>query len=267
MSDLATRTLAPLVANTSKRLGVDLPQPVLDAMATANTLRTARRSLFNDVPDLTTAVASAVLANKDPLASKDVQRALLAQQLDAVNIESRLSNRADDFAAAAVLENAPAIIDSWRPIVENADEALREFRTLAPGADLFDIALGARLPARTLTPWGRARESAALLEILAKGWRQLAKATSVHMPDGAQPLIFADLSLEQLAQLDRNAKADDVVRLDVSLQLADFGTYAERVARLLQDRRDAQAYEDNAPARAREERRKLMAIRIPAGTP
>jgi hypothetical protein len=265
MSDLSTRTLAPLIANTSKRLGVDLPKPVLEAIESANTIRSARRSIVQDVPNLTAAVATAVLANKDPLASKDVQRALLVGQLDAANIEIRLGNHADDRAASAIIEHSEAIVDTWRPIVERANEALIEFRTIAPGVDMFDDHLATRLPAASLTPWGRARECAAHLEILAKGWQQLAQAAGVHiLPNAGRPLIFADVPLDLLSQLDNNAKAGDVVSLDVPLDLANLDTYAERAARITRERQEAQQFLDNAPERAREERRKTFGmVRIP----
>lgn len=264
MSNLETRTVAPIVSATSKRLGVELPEPVAEAIATGQRLRDAEREGYLEAPDLGASVAAAILAGKNPLASKDVQHSILAEQVRS-RIGDRLSHHGHQLAADAILEHADAVIDSWRPTVEQADEALSAFREAAPGADLFDDTLATSLPAHALTPWGRAREAVSLLDQLGKGWTAIATAGSIYMPHGARPLIVADVPLEQLLTLGRNPQCSDVARIDVPLSLANTATFTERVARLARERAEHQEYVANAPERAREERRKLVAMRIPAG--
>lgn len=262
MSDLATRTTAPLVVATCKRLGVDVPEVLADALATANRLRSDRRA-FDDAPDLTAAVAAAIWAGKDPFTSKDVQRAALAVQFKEMNMGHRLGGYADQHATAALVEHADAVIEAWRPVVEKADLAFRRFRELVPGVDPLGPDMPTGLPTAALTPWGEAREAAALLEQLGKGWQALASIGAAYIPQGGRPLIVADVPLEQLAQLGTNPKCDDVARLDIPLDLADTKTYAERVARLAREQQEQQSHAAGAPQRAREERRRLMGIKIP----
>jgi hypothetical protein len=270
MSDLATRTLAPLVLATSRKLGVELPKPVAEAIATADRLRSARRdAVVPAAPDLAAATAIALLADKNPLDSKDVQRALLARQYETVNIGALLESHAHQIAAEAILEHAGAVIETWRPTVERADQALQEFRDLAPAADLTDNNLASSLPAHALTPWGRARESVALLTHLEQGWQAIAAAANVRVLPSERPLIVAALStaqLAQLAQLGDRPGCDAAARLGVPLELADLATYAERAARLVGERQDQADYEAAAPERRREERRRVMGVlRVPSG--
>lgn len=262
MSDLATRTAAPLVVATSRRLGVDLPKPLEAALDAADKLRRGRveNHLGSSVDaDLTDALAKAVWAGRDPLADKAVQRAALAAQLMSANIGPRLEGYAAQHAADALSEHADALVETWRPVVERIDKAFARFRKLAPGADLLDKHLPTGLPTKALTPWGEAKEAAAQLDQLGKGWTALAAAASLYMGDNStRPLIVADLALEQLDTLGNRAKPIDVASLDVSLDLASLDTYADRLARLVKARGERVAYDAAAPERVREKRRQLM---------
>lgn len=267
MRDIETRTLAPLVAATTKRLGADLPAPVAEAMETAQRLRSVDLSEVTEGPDLGAAVAAAVLAGRSLLSDKAVQRAMHAKALSDERLGERLAAHAAWLAAEAVIKHAGAVVDAWRPAVERANEALQDFRSAAPGADLTDDTLASRLPALALTPWGRAREATALLGQVEKGWTALARAAGVSMPHfGGRPLIVADLSLEELDVLGAGAHADAVAKLDVPLDLADLTTYADRTARLAESLQGRADYDAAAPDRAREERRRTFAIRVPAAS-
>jgi hypothetical protein len=255
MSDLATRTAAPLVLATSRKLGAEIPAALAEKLADVDRLRTERRSL-RDVPDVAAAVADAILAGRDPLASKDVQRAALATTLNGLNISSRLDEHAHNMAAAALLEHADEVIDTWRPTVERADKALKRFREFVPAGDPRADGLPTGLPAKALTPWGEAREAADLLEKIGQGWIALASVGAARIGTaGGRPIIVADLSAEQVRQLGTSPKCIDVTRLDVALDLASTATYAERSERLAREEREQQAYTAAAPDRAREQRR------------
>ncbi|GAA1446406.1 hypothetical protein GCM10009641_69900 [Mycobacterium cookii] len=259
MSDLATRTALPFVVATTKRLGATLPPKLAEALESVERLRTERRA-FKDVPDITAAVAASILAGKDPLASKDVQRAAIAQQLIDLNIEHRLNEHAHQRGANALLEHADAVIDSWRPAVEKAEAALRRFRDLVPGVSPLDDGLPVGLPTQALTPWGEAREAAAIVEEVGKGWHALANLGAAYVGQHGRPIMVADLTYEQVQGLGTTPKCIDVIRLDVPIELASTTTYAERAARIAQGAQDHQNYEAAAPERAREERRQQMGV-------
>jgi hypothetical protein len=261
MNDLATRTAAPLIAATSRRLGVDLPKPVAEALEAATKLRdSAWEQRLGDTTDVATAVAEAIWADRDPLASKAVHRALLATQLSHADVEAALRNHADQHTADAIIEHADAIIDTWRPAVERAEQAFARFREMAPGVDPLDQHLPAGLPVRALTPWGEAKEGAALIEQVAKGWHAFATVGAARLLHNTRPLIVADLTLEQLEGLGTRAKVEHVAALDVTIELASIETFTNRVDRLERARAERADYEAAAPERAREERRRTLAI-------
>lgn len=255
MTDLATRTAAPLVLATSRKLGVEVPAGLAEKLADVDRLRSERRTL-RDVPDVAAAIADAILAGKDPLASKDVQRAALATTLSNLNIESRLDAHAHEMSARALLEHADDVIDSWRPVVERADKALKRFRELVPNGDPRADGLPTGLPTQALTPLGEAREAADLLEKVGQGWVALASigAANVDGP-GGRPIIVADLSAEQVSRLGSKAKCIDVTRLDVTLDLASTTAYTQRAERVAREQQEHAAYIAAKPDRAREERR------------
>lgn len=259
MSDLATRTALPFVVATSKRLGATLPPKLTEALESADRLRSERRAL-RDVPDITAAVAASILAGKDPLASKDVQRAALAHQLNDLNIENRLNDHAHQRGANALLEHADAIIDSWRPAVEKAEQALQRFRDLVPGVNPLEDGLPTGLPTQALTPWGEAREAAAIVDEVGKGWHALASIGAAYIGQHGRPIMVADLSYDQVTSLGGNPKCIDVVRLGVPIELASTTTYAERAARLAEGAQERRAHDAAAPERAREERRQQMGV-------
>ncbi|WP_210441513.1 hypothetical protein [Nocardioides xinjiangensis] len=259
MSDLATRTAAPLVTAASRKLGIDLPADLATALAEADRVRSGRH-LHHETPDVAAAVADAILANKDPLSSKDVHRAALAATLLDLNIDNRLDGHATKLAAAALREHADAVIDTWRPVVERINAALQRFREHVPAGDPRADGLPTGLPAKALTPWGEAREALDKLDTIAQGWIALANVGAPYAGgmNVTRPLIVADLNLEQLDSLGTNPKCPDVTRLDVPLELASTAAYAERVARIQREKTQRQAYEAAAPERAREQRREQV---------
>lgn len=266
MNDLATRTAAPLVAATSRRLGVDLPKPVTEAMEAAAKLRNRAQAdwLGHANQGITEAVAEALWAGRDPLASKAVQRALLAMQLSQANVAEPLRNHADQHAANAIIEHADAIIDTWRPAVDRAAQAFTRFRQVAPGVNPLEKGLPTGLPTQALTPWGEAMEGAALIESVVKGWLAFANAGAIQVPLNTQPLIVADLTLEELDSLGTRAQAKGVAGIDVPIDLASIQTFAERVQRFQRARAERAAFEAAAPERAREERRRVLGlVKIP----
>lgn len=259
MTDIATRTAAPLVLNVSRKLGVEIPKALAEALDEAATLRT--REVIPATPSVPEAVAQAVLAGRDPLTSKEVQRAALALTLSQLNLEHRLREYADERAAAALREHADAVIDTWRPTVERIDQAFANFRALVPGVDPLAEHLPTGLPTKALTPWGEAKEAAALLEQIVKGWQAIASVGTANIRESRHRLlIVADCTPEQMTELGTRAKPQDVARFDLPLDLASVQTFAERVKRMDQALEASHEYAAAAPERAREERRRQFGM-------
>lgn len=237
-----------------RHVGADLPAATLKAISTADALRKISvDDVVGEGPALADAVAAAVRAGTEPLASPDVQRALHAEHMAQVNITARLGDLGNREIIAALTEHADAIIETWRPVAEQAGEALAAFRAIAPGADITDATIASRLPARALTPWGAARDATARLEQVAAAWTQLAEITShAYIHHGNRPLILADLDFDQLDQLGHNPKPGTVAQLDVSIELATAAEFAERAARINAARAEHGAERAAAPARAQE---------------
>jgi hypothetical protein len=258
MSDLATRTSTALVAATSRQLGVTLPEKLQRAIDDANTLR-EHGAQFNAQP-VAQAVAEAVLANRDPLTSKAVQNAVLAATLGQLNLEAQMSQYAFSLSAHALRECADEVIDTWRPAVQAIGQTFANFRDIVPGVDPLSADLPTGLPTRALTPWGEAKEAAARLGSIVKGWQSIASLCGVSVDTFNRPLILAELSLEQLREMGDRPKPEAVARFDVPVDLASLSTFHERLQRLTDERNAQQAYADAAPERAREDRRKAMGV-------
>lgn len=248
----SNRTAISMFNQYLRHVGADLPPAARKAVASAEALRKiSADQVIGEGPSLADAVAAAVRAGTEPLASTDVQRALHAEQMAQANISARLDALAAREVVAALTEHAEAIIETWRPVTEQAGEALAAFRAIAPGADITDAGIATQLPARALTPWGAARDAVDRLEHVAAAWAQLAEITGhAYIHNGNRPLILADLDFDQLDQLGHNPRPGTVAQLDVPIDLATAAQFGERAARINAARADHVAEQASAPARA-----------------
>jgi len=233
----ATRTTLAAITGLARQLGTDLPDAVTAAAADLQTLRTARPSHNDDVPDIGTAYADAILAGRDPLASKDVQRAVLFASVSQMNIDNRLEIEGCNRVATALEQHADEIIETWRPAVAMATAAIDSFMFIAPGADLSDPDIARKLPAVALTPWGEARNALADLAKIAQVWLTLAQATGLRARlQGCRPLIFADLSYEAVQSKGHDPQAEVAALLTAEVELASRATFEARAAAFADER-------------------------------
>lgn len=248
----SNRTAISMFNQYLRHVGADLPPAARKAVASAEALRKiSAEQVVGEGPTLADAVAAAIRAGTEPLASADVQRALHAEQMAQANIGARLDDLAGREVVAALTEHADAIIETWRPVTEQAGEALAAFRAIAPGADITDTGIATHLPARALTPWGAARDAVVRLEQVAAAWAQLAEITGqAYIHHGNRPLILADLNFDQLDQLGHNPKPGTVAQLDVSIDLASPEVFTERASRMNEARAEQHAQQAAAPALA-----------------
>lgn len=255
MSQLATRTAAPLIESTTRALGATLPDNVAAAIAAARGRAHDHARHFEPAAvDLTAAIAAAVDEERDPLDCDRVRRAFMAHQLIEAKVPERLATLAQERAAAVIVDSVDQILDAWRPAVKKADKALSDFRKHAPGGDPTSEDYPRGLRPAALTPWGMAKESAHVLEQVAQGFNALASLGAVR-PTEWRPLILADLSAAQLDTLGRRARATAVLSLDVHLDLPTADAYHQRLERIDRERGEQQRWESAAPQRARQERR------------
>lgn len=234
-----------------RHLGLTLPKPFTAALEQAEQDISPSKMQY-DPSALAQAVADCLTADKDPALDKKVQVELVREQLHRVNIADALAARIAASRAVALTTHTPAVVEVMRPAVEQADEHLAALHDVAPSLDLTDVSAASRLKPAQLSLWGYAREAVAALQRIEQVWIQLAQASgrAQVMPE-FRPLILADLDATALQRLGRKPDTAAVAHTGHRLSLASFDTYAERVARVLEQRReqDQRAEAERMPAR------------------
>ncbi|GIF06361.1 hypothetical protein Asi03nite_38990 [Actinoplanes siamensis] len=93
-----------------------------------------------------------------------------------------------------------------------------------------------------MATWGAAREYAHRAELVAQCWlvvAQVGRLANVH--HDKRPLVLADLTAEQLAELGYRPKAEAVIEAGHRLSLASPQEFAARCQRVDEQRRQAAA--------------------------
>lgn len=239
------------ITQTARQLAAPLPQDLTDAHTQLVALQGKLPERPRDTAALAAALVAAMEAGHDPLTDRAVTRELAARQLASLEPSLMIQAHIDQQVAALLFRHADTIIDTWRPLIDQANEALTEYRAVCPGIDLGDTdTVGSLLP-RQMTPWGRAREAMMTLDRIAQAWTTLCTATGLARIDvTARPLMFADLTLDQLDTLGDRPNPTAVTGLDVTLNLASPDEYQRRSAALEHARQQRRQADDQAAARA-----------------
>lgn len=240
-----------IITQTARQLNTPLPPELTDAHTTLLALQGKLPERRPDDTALTAALVAAMEAGRDPLTDKAVTRELAAKQLAALEPSLMIQAHIDQQVAALLFRHADTIIDTWRPLIDEANEALTEYRAVCPGVDLSDTNTVSSLRVQQMTPWGRAREAVMTLDRIAQAWTTMCTAAGLARIDvSARPLIFADLTLDQLDTLGDRPDPTAVSGLDVTLNLASPDEYQRRTTTLDSDRQRRRQTDDQATARA-----------------
>ena len=121
--------------------------------------------------------------------------------------------------------------------IDRADATLEEARERIPGLDLRDDDAVRSMAPEQMALWGRAREALAHVERVAQTWGLIVRACELGTaPPHRRPLVIAQLSLAELTALGHQPAATAAVHAGHRLSLATPETFAQRLARLEDDR-------------------------------
>ncbi|MDO9498108.1 MAG: hypothetical protein Q7J48_20560 [Nocardioides sp.] len=233
----ATRSALMITRQHFPHLGLELPAGLMADLAEIDRVFANRDVFDSSRRSLAEAVANAMAAGKDPAADKTVISCLAREQMRLMNVGNELSDLAEDRRADALRSHVDAIFELLSGTVERADETLAEVRERIPGLDLKDEDIVRTLAPEQMALWGRAREALAHVERVAQIWGLLVFACGLGaLPPHRRPLVIAELSLSELNALGHQPVATAAVHAGHRLSLATPDTFAERLARLEDDR-------------------------------
>lgn len=194
-----------------------------------------------DRDELATALATAVLENRDPLADETVKRATLRASLKDLGYGTLLAGYAEKQRVEVLRKYLPALIKTWAKVVAEADQIIEQARHLIPGLNLTDGNQIHRLEPAQMSTWGEAKAAAQRAANITETWSMCALATNTaRIQPGTHALILADLTAPDLDNLGHQPKTEDVIRAGHSLALATIDDYKQRITRIEAQRQAAQ---------------------------
>lgn len=233
----ATRSTLMIIRQHSPHLGLELPDGLIADLAEIDRVFADRDVLNSSRRALTEAVAAAMAAGKDPATDKAVIAHMAREQMRLMNLDNDLSALAEDRRADALRSHADAIIELLAGVIDRADVTLAEARERIPGLDLNDDDRVRTMAPEQMAWWGRAREALAHVERVAQIWAMLVSACELGtLPPHRRPLLIAELSLSELNALGHQPAAVAAVHAGHRLSLATPDAFAERLARVEDDR-------------------------------
>ena len=233
----ATRSALMIIRQHFPHLGLELPDGLTADLAEIDRVFADRDALNGSRRALTEAVADAMSAGKDPATDKAVIVELAREQMRLMNLGNDLSALAEDRRADALRGHADAILELLSEVIDRADETLAEARERIPGLDLNDDDAVRNMAPEQMALWGRAREALAHVERVVQVYGMLVGAVGLGvLPPHRRPLVIAELSLSELNALGHQPNAIAAVHAGHRLSLATPETFAERLARVEDDR-------------------------------
>lgn len=233
----ATRSALMIIRQHFPHLGIELPRGLAADLAEIDRVFGSQDVLTSSRRTLAEAVADALAAGKDPATDKAVLAHLAREQMRLMNLDGELADVAEDRRAAALRSHADAILELLAEVVDRADETLEEARDGIAGLDLTDDERVGAMAPHQMALWGRAREALAHVERVVQVYAMLLGACGFGIvPPHRRPLVIAELSLAELNALGHQPHATAAVHAGHRLSLATPDTFAERLARLEEDR-------------------------------
>lgn len=234
---------ATSIGRTLTELGTAPPAGYVDALTAADRFRDAVAKFAGTGTHdaLVAAVFSALESGTDPLASKAVQRAALANQLDHLELGRLSQDHYRQLVGAAVLQYSNELLASWSAATEPDAQVLAEAAAREPftsAADPATMSPGELTAADDHRTWMRVAESVRRLDVAASGVQAILTAHSWSPRPGQSNLILAPMNSDQLAHVTELATTEKpsswaVARAGIVPALAgSLAGFAERAANI-----------------------------------
>lgn len=251
----ATRSTLMIIRQHAPHLGIELPDGLIADLAEIDRVFADQEAINGNRRSLAEAVADAMAAGKDPATDKAVIVHLAREQMRLMNLGNDLSALAEDRRADALRSHADVILELLSGVIDRADETLADARDRIPGLDLNDDDRVRTMAPEQMAQWGRAREALAHVERVVQIYGMLLGACGLGvLPTHRRPLVIAELSLSELNALGHQPNAVAAVHAGHRLSLATPDTFADRLARLEDDRNYEAQSGDRAFAEAARQR-------------
>ena len=229
-----------LLATAMKAAEAPWPKAVADAIA--DRAKIAERVIAlpsGSHQAVMTAVAAALLDDRDPLDDDQVRRLVTARSITGESTQSLaygVEKSAETRIFDALAEHADDIIDSLKRAVDTAGQSLTQAYEILGDSDLGDSAAILKLGPAAARAWADADDARQQIRVIDKGWFALGHLTRVVSPDTAPTIRLAAVTLEQYEALGHKADPWSIVRHGATIDYATRTTIPERHQRLADER-------------------------------
>lgn len=252
--NFADHTAVATVLNTFERVGIDAPPALIAAADRAAKLSGSARTLGKvRGGDLETAVAAAILADRDPADDAAVQRAVTLIALSANHgLPDAVIGNGHEAVRVVCVDERDTIVEAWRPAVDAAAADL-----LAAFARLGDVDLDADAAAilakggDAAEMWSRARAADEIVSAIVDAWSALMTFLHVSLSPQHRALRLAALTADEFDAAPRKLTGWGAVRAGHVIDLPTLDEYRGRIVAIERERTE-QAASEQAATRSRD---------------
>ena len=234
MSNLAA--FLGLLRRAMKAADANFPKPVATALADRHKIAERVSALpTGSHQAVMSAVAAALLDDRDPLDDDQVRRMVIARSITGESTQTLaygVEKSAETRIIDALTEHADDIIDNLKRAVDTSGQTLAHAREILGDTDLGDSAAILKLGPAAARAWAEARDARQQIRVIDKGWFVLGHLTCVVSPDTAPTIRLAAVTLEQYEALGHKADPWSIVRHGATIDHATRTTIPERHQRL-----------------------------------
>jgi len=225
--------LARQVINVINATGIKVPAAVTDTWAQVGLLNSTVQKITPG--DLAAAVATAILAGRDPASDPDVLRVLAINQLTSnVNLSGAVAALGYDRFRAACLEHADAIVKAWRRPFSDAAATLTAAHQRIGHLQLDDTSTILRAGGDIAAVWASATAAVGVIDTITAGWTALGELTRTAPADRNHAVLrVADVDYQTWTAKQLHGKRMtpwELVLAGLTLSLPTAREYRERVA-------------------------------------
>lgn len=191
------------------KTGATVPPALTTALDTLRTTYDLTGLLPTKTPaqyraDLAAAAVAAVTAGRDLTTDKTIRALIAERQIVDAGLDEMIEEHASWQRAEIVRDYADELIDALHTAFDRAADHVEHAREMfGSGLDLSTAAASATVPAVRMSVWAHAYEATLCITKICDMWRMIVEHAHLvdGMPFAMNPLITADLSTDQLAQM------------------------------------------------------------------
>lgn len=226
------------ILTASQCADTELPKGVQSAHERAQKVVEGGQHLGTGTDALAAAVTASLLADEDPAASPDVQRAVVAQALSANHgLSEEVAAAAYHVVREELSKTADQIVGSWVKAFDTAADTLQDAHRQFGDVSLEDHGAIIGTGPDAAAVWGQARAAVATINTIGAGWLALVSLCRLASTSDRSHAVLriADVDYQTWTR-HRGLKAQpwDAVRVGLALSLPTAEQYTARVRTITQ---------------------------------